>query len=356
MNSATQPKSLINIQYLRAIAALMVVWMHARDHFVAVKTQFPSEAGASGVDLFFVISGFIMVFTTYGKHVTPGQFMRRRLERIAPLYWLATLAVVVVASLAPALLKSTLLSGPHIGASFAFVPMLSPAFPDNYWPLVIPGWTLNYEIAFYAVFAATLWLQGVWRLIALGTVLTSVVLCGAAFGWTGVAGFYSKPIILIFLSGSFIGYLLATERLKSSRLGGALMVIFGFSLWLGIQHAQLDYPFIRGGLPATLIVIGFCMMPALHPTWLKWLAQLGDSSYSIYLSHVFVLALLRNLLQRSGISIDSVTSGWLYMLLSVALSAACGLFIFKFVEQFLAQKIAKRHARMPSFVAPLIAK
>ena len=356
MHSATQPKSLINIQYLRAIAALMVVWMHARDHFVAVKTQFPSEAGANGVDLFFVISGFIMVFTTYGKHITPSQFMRRRLERIAPLYWLATLAVVIVASLAPALLKSTLLSGPHIGASFAFIPMLSPAFPDNYWPLVIPGWTLNYEIAFYAVFAVTLWLQGVWRLMALGTILTGVVLCGVAFDWTGVAGFYSNPIILIFLSGSVIGYLLASGRLKPSRLGGALMIIFSFSLWLGMQHVQVDYPFIRGGLPATLMVIGFCLMPAFHPTWLKWLAKLGDSSYSIYLSHVFVLALLRNVLQRSSISIDSATSGWLYMFLSLALSTACGLFIFKFVEQFLSKKVAALHTRRLSVVAPLMAK
>ena len=85
--------------------------------------------------------------------------MLRRFARIAPLYWLATLAVVVVAALAPALLKCSLLSGPHIGASLAFIPMRSPAFPDNYWPLVILGWTLNYEMAFYAVFAVTLWLS-----------------------------------------------------------------------------------------------------------------------------------------------------------------------------------------------------
>ena len=356
MNSATDPKSLINIQYLRAVAALMVVWLHARDNFSWVKTQFPSEAGASGVDLFFVISGFIMVYTTYGKNITPGQFMARRLERIAPLYWLATLAVVIVAALAPALLKSTLLSSPHILASFAFIPMRSPAFPDNYWPLVIPGWTLNYEMAFYAVFAVTLWLQGVWRLLALGTVLAGVVLCGIAFNLQGVAGFYANPIILIFLAGAIIGYGYASGRLKPSQWGGALMVSLGFALWLGMQHVQGDYSFLRAGLPATLIVIGFCRIPALQLTWLSWLSKLGDASYSIYLTHVFVLAFLRNVLQRIGISIENATSGWLYMFLSLALSAGCGLLIFRFIEKFLAQKTATLRLRTPSIAAPIMAK
>ena len=77
--------SLINIQYLRAIAALMVVWSHAREQVEWLKIQFPLNFGVSGVDLFFVISGFIMVYTTHDKKISPLQFFSRRLERIVPL-------------------------------------------------------------------------------------------------------------------------------------------------------------------------------------------------------------------------------------------------------------------------------
>ncbi|MDO9277525.1 MAG: acyltransferase family protein [Polaromonas sp.] len=123
-----------------------------------------------------------------------------------------------------------------------------------------------------------------------------------------------------------------------------------------MQLFQVGHPLLRTGLPATLVVIGFCQMPALHATWLKWLALLGDSSYSIYLSHVFVLALLRNVLQRSGISIDNATSGWLYMLFCLALSAVCGFLIYRFVEKFLAKKIAILHTRILALDTPLMAK
>ena len=339
MSMAPAQASLINIQYLRALAVLMVVWLHARDHFQSVRQQFPSEFGTGGVDLFFVISGFIMVYTTQGKNIAPWRFMVRRLERIAPLYWLATLAVAAVALVAPSLLKSTVLSGPHIAASLAFVPMLSPAFAGTYWPLVIPGWTLNYEMAFYAVFALTLLARGAWRLLALGTVLTGTFLAGLVLNWKGVLGFYSDSIILIFLLGSLIGYLHISAKLQQSNGRGAFLVLSGISLWLLLQGFEIGHRAVRAGLPAALIVMGACLTPALQGRWLRWLARLGDASFSIYLSHIFFLALLRNIIQRSGFSPDSAASGWAYMLLSLALCGVGGLLVYQFIERFLARTI-----------------
>jgi peptidoglycan/LPS O-acetylase OafA/YrhL len=83
--------------------------------------------------------------------------------------------------------------------------MLSPVFPDRYWPLVIPGWTLNYEMAFYLIFAMTLLTSGIWRLLSLGAALVSIVVLGSLFSWQGILGFYSDSIVLIFLFGSCIG-------------------------------------------------------------------------------------------------------------------------------------------------------
>ena len=89
---------ILPIQYLRGIAAILVVWFHATIQVDGVSTYFSSSFGASGVDLFFVISGFIMVVTTAGKDVTPQRFFVLRIIRVVPLYWLATLAGIARAA------------------------------------------------------------------------------------------------------------------------------------------------------------------------------------------------------------------------------------------------------------------
>ncbi|CAN7414150.1 acyltransferase family protein [Phenylobacterium sp. LjRoot219] len=114
---------LLNLQMLRALAAYLVVLVHAEP--LAVRAGLPERSlhfGASGVDLFFVISGMIMVITTADRRHTPLSFLRDRLTRIAPLYWAITLAVFAMAWVAPALLQSTTADPVHLLKSMAFVP------------------------------------------------------------------------------------------------------------------------------------------------------------------------------------------------------------------------------------------
>ena len=113
MNSA--PASAANrlilpIQYLRGIAAIMVVWYHAVEQIPGVSSYFASGFGNSGVDLFFVISGFIMVTTTMGNAPGPLEFMRRRVVRVVPLYWLLTLAMVGLALCMPGLFRTLIVA------------------------------------------------------------------------------------------------------------------------------------------------------------------------------------------------------------------------------------------------------
>ncbi|MDR7376900.1 exopolysaccharide production protein ExoZ [Rhodoferax ferrireducens] len=342
MTIKIENKELVNIQYLRAIAALMVVWVHAREQFPWVRGQFPSGVGANGVDLFFVISGFIMVYTTHNKSISPLAFMVRRLERIAPLYWLATLLIVLVASVVPLILKSTVLSSSHIFASLAFVPMLSPAFPDKYWPLLIPGWTLNYEMAFYAIFSITLFVKGLYRIFLLSFVLLSLVVAGLFFNWQGVLGFYADAIILIFLAGAILGYFYVKGRLKKNALVGIFFVLLGVGLWIVTQDLDVGHRAIGAGIPATLVVLGFCCMPTLFPDKLTWLARLGDASFSIYLSHIFILAGLRTLLNRIGIVIAENSLGLTYMVLAIAICAIFGFFVYQWIEKPLSKIRFKR--------------
>src|SRR5229473_1548571 len=144
------------IQYLRAIAALMVVWHHSLIQVPGV-AQFIAlpEFGPSGVDIFFVISGFIMLVITAGKEVTPAEFIRQRVIRVVPLYWLTTLLMLGCAVVVPTAFKTLQFSPAAVAKSLLFVPYDSLSFPGHAWPVLVPGWTLNYEMFFYGLFAAS---------------------------------------------------------------------------------------------------------------------------------------------------------------------------------------------------------
>src|SRR5215475_9110432 len=100
---------ILALQYVRGVAAMMVVYHHTA--FQVIKTTGEAslplwELGAAGVDLFFVTSGFIMWVTTEDSRVTPGQFLYRRIVRVAPLYWLATLVLLILSLVLPQLLST----------------------------------------------------------------------------------------------------------------------------------------------------------------------------------------------------------------------------------------------------------
>ncbi len=132
-----------SIQTLRALAALSVLFYHESS------TKF--TVGAVGVDIFFVISGFIM--GTIGYRETPLDFMMKRIIRIVPLYWLVTAAVCLV-SLIPGVFHQFSCDLPSLLQSLFFIPYVNQA--GHIEPLMVPGWTLNYEMFFYAVFAVGL--------------------------------------------------------------------------------------------------------------------------------------------------------------------------------------------------------
>jgi exopolysaccharide production protein ExoZ len=336
-----QREALINIQYLRAIAAMMVVWAHAREQFDWIKLQFPSAAGGSGVDLFFVISGFIMVYTTFGRPISPTTFFARRLARIGPLYWLATLAIVVVVMLAPSVFKSTTVNAPHVWASLAFIPMLSPIFPGQMWPLLVPGWTLNYEMAFYVLFAATLLAPLRFRTLFLVGTLVLLVWAGIYFRFTGVFQFYTDAIVLTFGTGAILGHLYCSNRLPKSVFLGLTLVLGGSALWLSTLSINMGHRAIGSGIPAFLIVMGACILPSFDKGWLNWLGKLGDASYSIYVGHIFLLGLLRVGWAHTVGAGQTEKQGMAFMLTSVVFCAVGGVLIYYFIEKILGKLVSK---------------
>jgi peptidoglycan/LPS O-acetylase OafA/YrhL len=156
----------------------------------------------SGVDVFFVISGFIMWVTT-ARRGQPLEFYRHRLARIVPLYWLVTTAVVAILVVAPGAVQSGKVDVWHIVASYLFIPVVHPV-TGLMQPVLVPGWTLNYEMFFYALFGVSLLLPRMTRLLALIVVLGGLAALGhlPVIAPASAAEFYTRDIVLEFALGA----------------------------------------------------------------------------------------------------------------------------------------------------------
>ncbi|MGO7044913.1 acyltransferase family protein [Rhizobium johnstonii] len=319
---------LVQLQYLRAIAALMVVYFHAVLQLAKVNPAVDATAfvyGETGVDIFFVLSGFVMWLTTSGRGMSPIDFARRRIKRIVPLYGLATLFSATVALVAPSLLKSTVFDLPHLAASLFFLPWANPADPSTITPVVVPGWTLNYEMFFYFVFALLLPLQEVRRIPAMFAIFAVILIACRLLPETTVTRFYGEPIMLEFLAGVVLGWLYGQKVLLPNRWAWAAPAM-GFA-FLFINEALMppESRFYAWGIPAIFIVYGaisidFSMLPVIG-----WLNYLGDCSYSIYITHAFTLAFLRVAADRLPIGI--LQQPVLFVILSLVLSSIGGAII-----------------------------
>ncbi|WP_046116756.1 acyltransferase family protein [Ensifer aridi] len=276
-------KTIHGIQYLRAAAALAVVIFHA-----AEKTGHHFAIGAAGVDVFFVISGFIMWVISDHRAVTPAKFIADRVRRIVPVYWLAT--AVMVAGAMAGLFPNMVLTPEHVLSSLFFVPARSPS-SGEIWPVLVQGWTLNFEMLFYAVFAVFLILPRNRRLPAITGLFLVLVTAGFLFGFdNAVMLTYTRPIILEFVAGMFIGEFWLKGRVPPLATGSALIAcsLGGFAL---IGLLRLPFDELTIGPLAVGLVLGIlsleahgCMRAVALPT------LLGNASYSIYLWHTFAIS------------------------------------------------------------------
>lgn len=173
-------------------------------------TFLPPNRLAAGVDLFFVISGFLMWGTTWDSPTTPGRFMLQRIHRIVPLHWAITSFYVLLA--APHLMQSGAFKPAHGTTSYLFLPWPHPAIDANQ-PLVTPGWTLNYGMFFYLVFALGLFLPERRARLATVALLGGLVAAGPAFAsQSAPLQVYTSTMLLEFLFGMGVAVLAARRR------------------------------------------------------------------------------------------------------------------------------------------------
>ncbi|MFS8050433.1 acyltransferase family protein [Rhizobium sp. BR 314] len=280
-----------SVQYLRAIAAISVLCFHVSETY-----GLEFKVGAAGVDVFFVISGFIMWITTAGKPIGPRTFMWRRLARIVPLYWIATAATFSAAALKPQFFFNTDASVDNLIASLFFLPVIK---DEVLHPVVEQGWTLSYEMFFYLIFSISLLLPEFRRLWFLITALVAASISHYLLP-AGYIGVFTQPVILEFSAGVIVGYLWKQGVRLSLGASIGLMVV-GILLLTSDPLSHLDRA-VRWGVPAALLLSGavFAERERAAPK-LPFLHFLGDASYSIYVWHVLTGILTTALLLRVGV-------------------------------------------------------
>ena len=311
--------SIHSIQYLRGLAACAVVCFHVSEQFGG-----SFDVGAAGVDIFFVISGFIMWVTTAARPADPWRFMGRRITRIVPLYWIVTVLTAAGILLKPQFFYGHFFSVSNFVGSLFFVPVLQ----DNaLHPVVIQGWTLCYEMMFYLIFTLVLFLGERWRFSVLTGALAAIVALHFVFP-AEYARAFTDPVVLEFAAGVVVGRLwLRGARLP---LGAALaMAVAGFLFLAASPLADADMPrALRWGLPATLVVAGAVFAERARPFRPAALPSfLGDASYSIYLWHVVVGVLTTGVVLRTGL--PAVLQPATILVATLAISAVLYLIVEK---------------------------
>ena len=301
------------VQAMRGVAALSVVCGHAVSARPDLVGPDLAEGAltilASGVDIFFVISGFIIA-TTAASHRNPFDFAVRRAVRIYPVYWLVLLAAFVS--------SSWIAMSPEERPVLDFGLIFAWTYPNWY---LAPAWSIAFELHFYAAVAAILAIAPN-RLFELLFAGLGMVMVAVAFRLQ--LGIYSHPLVLEFGVGVGIAYLLSHGGLRFSRRNLAVSAVL-FALgwyWIFVQGSA-DAQFARVatyGLAAGLLIHAVVAAEIEGQSFSPILQWFGKISYSLYIVHYLVIKWISNftglwLLSTSGTIIASI-------LLSIGLASA----------------------------------
>ena len=324
-----------SIQVLRGIAALIVVCVHAsitldQYRWPALLAPMLGKLGHLGVDIFFVISGFLMVGNTIDK--APGFnsakiFMQSRLQRIVPLYWVLTTALALILFLFPSLFHQQKFISANVFLSYLFIPSLDSFGVVN--PVLYVGWTLVYEMFFYVVFSFLLCFTRRYIVHLMAFIFISLALLGLLGSENILIKTYTNSLILEFIFGCAVAqfYFFSTMTSKFIAFGA---LIGGVSLLLifGLYTSYLPR-FVYFGIPATLLMTG-CILLEKNNIWPKWrfFHRLGDISYSLYLSHIFVLPVLGRIILKPTFFQEMPTDILFIFMLSCCCAVGYAVYIF----------------------------
>ena len=336
-----------SIQHLRGIAALLVVFVH-------FPTPLARFCGSIGVDIFFFISGFIIFISIdkSGYYDKPFTFLKKRLLRIIPLYFLVTTLFI--------LMNVTLNSfhaerEANIPVDMSFITVLKsyffiPISTGGYYrdPLVVLGWSLNFEMLFYlltfillVIFRKNFFFPLLILLFGLGSIsyiigdLKNVYL-----------DFLTSPFLLYFAIGLLLGkyHEFLNDKISSFVEPLLFIVLYVFFVVMSAKDAGYIYEgmpremvvyngkeiprILIWGIPSFIVLISYFTLASKYKITNAYLSKLGDRSYSIYLLQIFFIYFLYEVSHRFGRS-EKI---WLSMAMIIALAWISG-YSYKYFEK-----------------------
>ncbi len=342
-SGAPRPNLLLNIQFLRFVAATMVVLLHGGQYYEAMGgtrsfVTAPRYIGFAGVDIFFVISGFI-IWTTNIDTKEPRaiyQYLYRRLTRIYLGYWPFFAFIWLVR----AWWWPERMEGVRLLASFFLIPQRQAG------QLLHVAWTLSYELYFYGLFFLLLFCTRRVLVLGLATAVVALVnlytylVLGASdsggFQITGLARFFSSPVLLEFFMGCFLAHVVALGHQRFAKSAGlvglALLVGGGILTYRGIELGPVFYQALYGGGAAGVIYALVCAERHGFAPFPRFSSLMGGASYSIYLSHTILYRVGAALGLYPAVRESAVPAALAYALL-VALILAFSAAFYVLVER-----------------------
>jgi exopolysaccharide production protein ExoZ len=307
--AASIPGRLMGLQQLRFWAALLVLLHHTLEECSANASLTVPKGlvlfGASGVDIFFVVSGFVIWRTTLGlsSRQSAGAFTKRRLLRVLPLYWICLIFILLL-WMSTMAFRSLSVTPSTLMSSFFLLP------PSGDGGLLIgAAWTLVYEIYFYALCAMALCFgRERLRPLLLVCMLALLPRVLVNLGAVTIGSYYGNPIVMEFVLGCLLGMLATRIAYLRWRYRAAAAGITGLVLASCFLESQgtaglvAEVRWWGWGIPAALLVWA-CVAGLQVPraAGARWLNTLGDASYALYLTHGLVMIALARLL-KSGVA------------------------------------------------------
>lgn len=328
---------------MRALAAFLVLILHSGlyivDRLHPKSGQWLWVRGAKGVDLFFVLSGFMMVYSSQRLFGNPKGwkiFAEKRITRIVPMYWIATTIKVAALLIGSTLILHSKFNLISTVASYLFIPTRN----DNglIAPVLLVGWTLNFEMFFYMIFAVALKLRvNVYIFVASILFPLAVASVFRQPSWPAPS-FYLNPVVPEF----FFGMLIAKWILSGKKMHPALatVLVFGGLIWMLFLPVPEPYIISFYGVAAALAIWGTA---ALEPKlgWLpKWVLYLGDASYVLYLFHDMIAPAAPVILKRIHMPYPPLS-----MALSIVMSVVICCGIHQYVEKPITERLRKWSAQ-----------
>lgn len=343
-----QKNQLETLQIVRAVASTSVVYFHIGSMPCFGGVGFLPCFGGFGVDIFFVLSGFVMAMVA-ATGQAGSRFAVNRITRIVPLYWTLTTFLLALAVLKPELLNSTTANLSNYLCSIFFIPY----FKENgtLTPLLFVGWSLNYEMFFYVC----VWLSlvtarrhSLW--VTVGLLLAAYMGFGRYADNQLLNRFFGNELLFEFVLGMLAFMAYDKRYLANISIGVMLVVgVAGYLFMAAVEANALHFSrLLSYGVPSFLVVCSAVSLEGVvncaPRAGVKALVGVGDASYATYLSHPYVTEAVRKMLDQKLhlININSMAG----VLLTLVLALAVGALIYKLIDKPLSQCCKARMGKL----------